>query len=907
MSCLKSIPEEAAVYLESEHDKLFKRTSSAWVYVMGRRHTSPASPHDEGQSDDEDVILSQWRYGHTEQTTARNTWKDNKEKLYFSFQNEVVERLEPEAFRGTLLRLKGNKEGSLLSFLLSQSGPESTRSHPISKKQAIGFVNYVIESARKGAAKLGITGRKFRVDEHFFYVRPYDLFPPTSNRPETTHFSWQGVLRFPGNKWSSNRFRKLPEIEAALETGAVYFLQTLFEKLLQASEKSFLQSNLFSPFLVKPPPRFSFLDQDSGSKEAEADTSEQELRKFALKLPKADLHRHIGTSITLKTIIALALNTCSYTLSVDRDPDCSGCMDCDHVAEESLKRISAALLRLVDFCPRCQGTSSSKLRRDEQRMYAEALWKAVHKNVSDPPEFPRQSSNVYDEITSFLMGLENRPIEFFEIQSMLVAGLAVYSCMARDHNPSDLAMPWSIPEENDTLKGSTYCVLMQNKVQEIHNNWRRKIVVTEAAKFNMSSEDAWNNYIRGRRTAAVAASEVIRAEFRRELNAKNLSLCPHISLEKLITLPVVDLLDMPDRTLLRYLWGCDLLGSAHLQYPENLVLAAYDLVAEAAAENVLYTELRCAPVGYTGGGMTARQATDLLCKALDVASASHASSKDTWIRFSILVGGKRHKPEEELNESIQLLNSYLKDGSRSYCTDATGCKELEPQSWWEPCTVVGFDLSGQEGSSLPTEGYRRNFLADKLQPLFKESCFITIHAGEAASADSIWEAVYRMGARRIGHGLRLRENSTLLEYCITEGICLELCPTSNRYTNLFDENLTSKRTTYPLEDFMGEGLQVCLGTDNPQIHPEADRGIVAEYLSAWKLSGKRLNQWHFVLLARAGLKNAFLPESQVDQLLEEFARQVYQMVHDEEKFGDFPINQLGEIRKDAKRFTEISS
>jgi adenosine deaminase len=92
--------------------------------------------------------------------------------------------------------------------------------------------------------------------------------------------------------------------------------------------------------------------------------------------------------------------------------------------------------------------------------------------------------------------------------------------------------------------------------------------------------------------------------------------------------------------------------------------------------------------------------------------------------------------------------------------------------------VVGFDLSGDESKS-PDD------LERQIARLIELSSPITIHAGEAASAESIWQAVYEYHARRIGHGLRLRERGQLLQFCINEGICMEMCPISNVFTSDF--------------------------------------------------------------------------------------------------------------------------
>lgn len=39
---------------------------------------------------------------------------------------------------------------------------------------------------------------------------------------------------------------------------------------------------------------------------------------------------------------------------------------------------------------------------------------------------------------------------------------------------------------------------------------------------------------------------------------------------------------------------------------------------------------------------------------------------------------------------------------------------------------------------------------------------MTVHAGEAAGPESVWEAIDVLGARRIGHGVRAITDATLV-------------------------------------------------------------------------------------------------------------------------------------------------
>lgn len=84
----------------------------------------------------------------------------------------------------------------------------------------------------------------------------------------------------------------------------------------------------------------------------------------------------------------------------------------------------------------------------------------------------------------------------------------------------------------------------------------------------------------------------------------------------------------------------------------------------------------------------------------------------------------------------------------------------------------------------------------------------TIHAGEAAGADSVRTAI-DMGAVRIGHGIRAASDEELIKLIKDKGICLEMCPTSNRITKAVDD-----MSDYPLREYIDRGIKVTINTDD---------------------------------------------------------------------------------------------
>ena len=56
---------------------------------------------------------------------------------------------------------------------------------------------------------------------------------------------------------------------------------------------------------------------------------------------------------------------------------------------------------------------------------------------------------------------------------------------------------------------------------------------------------------------------------------------------------------------------------------------------------------------------------------------------------------------------------------------------------------------------------------------------ITVHAGEAAGPESIWQAIRELGAVRIGHGVKAIEDAALMDFLAEQRIGIESCLTSN--------------------------------------------------------------------------------------------------------------------------------
>lgn len=239
--------------------------------------------------------------------------------------------------------------------------------------------------------------------------------------------------------------------------------------------------------------------------------------------------------------------------------------------------------------------------------------------------------------------------------------------------------------------------------------------------------------------------------------------------------------DAKDRSLLDYLSKFDL-PLQYTQFYENIKRIAYELAEDAYNEGVRLLELRTNPWIHRRAGLSTRQVVHATRKGLAKFGESHAG-----FRAGINIIAMRNHGG---NMARILLREII--GEKSEFHNGPG--------------VIGFDIAGAEAPFPPVLFVKAYELASKM------NLGLTVHAGEAAGPERIWEAIDNLHPHRIGHGTSAGRDPELLKRLAADEIVVECCLTSNIHTGAID-----RYEDHPLPKFLDAGVRVALCTDNPTV------------------------------------------------------------------------------------------
>jgi len=166
--------------------------------------------------------------------------------------------------------------------------------------------------------------------------------------------------------------------------------------------------------------------------------------------------------------------------------------------------------------------------------------------------------------------------------------------------------------------------------------------------------------------------------------------------------------------------------------------------------------------------------------------------------------------------------------------------------------LIAVDLAGDE-YNFPGELFVNHF-----KQVRDAGLQVTVHAGEAGGAKSVWQAIKDLGATRIGHGVATIEDEKLMSYMVNHNIAIESCLTSN-----FQTGTVTDLSQHPLKSFLGCGIKACLNTDDPAVQGIEIKNEFEVASRVLKLSNNDISQ-----LQKNAIDVCFLSENEKKKLLQ---------------------------------------
>ena len=232
-----------------------------------------------------------------------------------------------------------------------------------------------------------------------------------------------------------------------------------------------------------------------------------------------------------------------------------------------------------------------------------------------------------------------------------------------------------------------------------------------------------------------------------------------------------------------------------LQTSEDFELVVYENGADMAAQNIRYRELTLTTFTHTNS-QDKEISIDEILEGLE--AGRQRAKRDFGVEMRWVFDIPRSLG---FNEGVYVPNTAVTTLQHALQGMAFG--------------VVGFGLGGYEVNA-PPEPFAHAFLEAK------EAGLLSVpHAGETVGPDSVWGAIRKLKADRIGHGVRAIEDPNLLAYLKEHQIPLEVNPTSNICLSIY-----RSLPEHPFPHLDKMGLFLTVNSDDP---PFFNTNLIQEY------------------------------------------------------------------------------
>lgn len=241
------------------------------------------------------------------------------------------------------------------------------------------------------------------------------------------------------------------------------------------------------------------------------------------------------------------------------------------------------------------------------------------------------------------------------------------------------------------------------------------------------------------------------------------------------------------------------------------------LVLEAAQDDredgSVWTEMQVDPSGYAAkfGGITSF--TELVLDAVEEAKAA------TGLGMSIVIAANRTRHPLDARTLARLAAQFAGRG------------------------VHGFGLSNDERRGDTSE------FAPAFAIAARAGLRLVPHGGELRGPAHIRTVLDHLKPDRLGHGVRLAEDTELLKRAVDLGVTLEVCPASNVSLGVYPTI-----NEVPVRTLKSAGARVALGSDDPLLFGTRLAGQYALLRAAQDFSDQEL-----AALARDSIEGSYAP------------------------------------------------
>jgi adenosine deaminase len=280
-----------------------------------------------------------------------------------------------------------------------------------------------------------------------------------------------------------------------------------------------------------------------------------------------------------------------------------------------------------------------------------------------------------------------------------------------------------------------------------------------------------------------------------------------------------------------------------LQDRDAIIRVAAECAEDLAADGVAYAEVRYAPELSTEKGLTLDEVVGANLEGFRLGSLRAAEAGHPIV--------------------IKVLVTAMRQAARS--VEVAECAVR-----WRDAGVVGFDIAG------PEAGYRPTRHLEAFDRIRHENFHITIHAGEGFGLPSIWEALQFCGAERLGHGVRIVDDITVLEdgsvslgrlatFVRDRRVPLEMCPTSNVHSGA-----TPSFEQHPIDLLRRLRFRVTVNTDNRLM---SNVSVSSEFKALDEAFGLGLGEMEWLTIN--AMKSAFAPFDERLRIINEVVKPGY--------------------------------